>query len=318
MAISSRSTAASATNASTSTCSAHWFCHWLRRGWRSATGRRTTTTGGDTPCSASRRQLSRLQPAPTHERLSLTAAPISRASVGRGGCILRAPGGPVDLDRYPVRGGLRSDQFERPVPAGVREQPRALTDNHGEGEQGHLVDKVIIEQPPEQGAAAMHLQLASRLGFQLADGGRDLTGEDGRIRPPGVGECGRCHVLGLRVQRRPDWAVARIVPRSPGAGEDLVGPAAEQEGVGALVDLVHDRPGLVVEVGPSAAVEYAALVLLRPAGPLHHTVNGNLRGGRQLHRRGSFLVGLVVIWLMSKVAAVIAGLDRPRSDPRPG
>jgi len=53
--------------------------------------------------------------------------------------------------------------------------------------------------------------------------------------------------------------------------------------VGALVDLVHDRPGFVVEVGPSAALEYAALVLLRPAGPLHHSVNGDLRGGRQLH-----------------------------------
>jgi hypothetical protein len=32
--------------------------------------------------------------------------------------------------------------------------------------------------------------------------------------------------------------------------------------VGALVDLVHDLPGLVVEVGPSTTLEYAALVLL--------------------------------------------------------
>ena len=29
----------------------------------------------------------------------------------------------------------------------------------------------------------MHLQLASRLGLQLADGGRDVTGEGGRVRP---------------------------------------------------------------------------------------------------------------------------------------
>src|SRR5439155_12892176 len=104
-----------------------------------------------------------------------------------------------------------------------------------------------------------------------------------RLRVEG---CGRCHVFGLRVQRRPDRAVARIVPCSPGAGEDLVGPPAEQERVGALVDLVHDRPRFVVEVGPSAALEYAALVLMRPAGPLHHSVNGDLRGGRQFH--GSF------------------------------
>src|SRR2546428_4076667 len=106
----------------------------------------------------------------------------------------------------------------------------------------------------------MHLQLASRLGFQLAEGGRDVTGEDGRVRPARFGERGRCHVLGPRVQRLPDRVVARIWTRSLGAGEDLVGPAAEQERVGAPVDLAHSRPGFVVEVGPSAALEYAALV----------------------------------------------------------
>ena len=58
------------------------------------------------------------QPAPSHDRLSLTAAPMS----GRGGsCILRAPGGPVDLDRYPLRGDLRVDHVKRYVRAGVGE-----------------------------------------------------------------------------------------------------------------------------------------------------------------------------------------------------
>ena len=57
------------------------------------------TTAGDTPRSATRRQLSTLQPAPTNERLSLNAAPMSLLQVGRGRCVLRAPGGPVDLDR---------------------------------------------------------------------------------------------------------------------------------------------------------------------------------------------------------------------------
>src|SRR5713101_914631 len=98
-------------------------------------------------------------------RLSLTAAPMSHG----GGCILRAPGGPVDLDRYPLRGCSRVDQVKRYVRAGVGEQPRALADDHGEGEQVDLVDEVVVEQPPEQGAAAVQLQLASRLGFQLAD-----------------------------------------------------------------------------------------------------------------------------------------------------
>src|SRR5260370_37261727 len=68
-------------------------------------------------------------------------------------------GRPVDLDRHTARGGPRGDQFERPVPAGVREQPRALADDHRAGEQAHLVDKVVVEQPPEQCAAAVRLPL---------------------------------------------------------------------------------------------------------------------------------------------------------------
>src|SRR5207249_8054593 len=116
----------------------------------------------------------------------------------------------------------------------------------------------------------MHLQLASRLSFQLADRGRNVSGEDGRVRPARFGERGRCHVLGLRVQRRPDRAIARIWPGTPGAGEDLVGPPAKQERVGALVDLVEKRIGLVVERrrDPSSALESAPAVLVRSAESL--------------------------------------------------
>jgi hypothetical protein len=211
---------------------------------------------------------------PVHAMLGVLVLTNQTSSVPCG-----APAGPVDLDRYPLRGGLRSDQLERYVRAGVGEQPRPLADDHGEGEQVHLVDEVVVEQPPEQDAAAVYLQLASGPGFQLANASRDVFGEDGRVRPLRVEGSGRCHVLEPRVQRRPDRAVARIVPSSPGVGEDFVGAPAEQERVGALVDLVHDRSSFVVEVGPSAALEYAALVLLRPARPLHHSVNGDLRSG---------------------------------------
>src|SRR6266849_3186523 len=73
---------------------------------------------------------------------SLTAAPMSR------GCVLRAPGRPVDLDRYALRVGSRVDQVERNVRAGVGEQPRALAEDHGDDEQVDLVDQVVLEQPP--------------------------------------------------------------------------------------------------------------------------------------------------------------------------
>jgi hypothetical protein len=152
-----------------------------------------------------------------------------------------------------------------------------LADDHRVDQKGDLVDKLVVEQPADQGAAAVHLQLPSPLGFQLADGRRDVSGEDGRVRPLRVGERGRCHVLGPRVQRRCD-GVARICHHSPVAGKDLLGPPAEQEGLGALVDLVEERRGLVVEErrSPSAALESAPAVLIRRAEPLHHSVDGDV------------------------------------------
>src|SRR6266536_1330727 len=70
---------------------------------------------------------------------------IPGASVGRGRGVLRATGGPVDLDYHPARGGPGFDQFERGVRAGVGEQPRALADDQRDGEQGDLVDKLVVE-----------------------------------------------------------------------------------------------------------------------------------------------------------------------------
>ena len=136
------------------------------------------------------------------------------------------PGGPVGLDRHSARSGPRFEQLERSV---LAEQSRPLADDHGKDEGVALVDEDVVEQPPDQGAAAVHLQLTAGLGSELADGRRDLTGEDDRVRSPRVGECGRRHVLGPRVQRRCDWVDARICHCSPGAGKDLAGPPAKEE-----------------------------------------------------------------------------------------
>jgi hypothetical protein len=61
-------------------------------------------------------------------RIAGGAAPLSRAS---GGCILRAPGRPIDVERYALREGSRFDQVKRHVRAGGREQPRALPTTTG-------------------------------------------------------------------------------------------------------------------------------------------------------------------------------------------
>src|SRR5438128_2947938 len=85
------------------------------------------------------------------------------------GRIPRAPGGPVDVDRHTAQGGLRSDQFERPLPAGLGNSRVPWPTTTGNVNRGDLIDKVVLQQPPEQRAAAVHLQLAARLGFQLGD-----------------------------------------------------------------------------------------------------------------------------------------------------
>src|SRR5580693_6411128 len=208
------------------------------------------------------------------------------------GRILGAPGRPVDLDHYALRVGSRFDQVKRQVRAGAGEQPRSLAEDHRDDEQGDLVDEVVAEQPADQGAAAVHLQLTSRLGLQPADGRREVTGQDGRVRPARFGERGRCDVLGRLIQRHADGVGAHLLDCSPGAGEELVGPPAEQERVGALVGLGDQRPGLVVACppGPSAAVESVPAVLIRRvAVSLHHSIDGDLRHDRQFHDRGSLL-----------------------------
>ena len=70
--------------------------------------------------------------------------------------------------------------------------------------------------------------------------------------------------LGRVFERRPDGVARPDLPDcSPGAGEDLVGPPAEQERVGALVDLVEERPGLVVE----QSARPIRRARIRPCGP---------------------------------------------------
>src|SRR5919197_512297 len=96
---------------------------------------------------------------------------------------------------------------------------------------------------------------------------------------------------------------------SPGSGQDLVGPPAEQERVGALIDLVEVRHGLVVEGprDPSAALGPAAAVLVRRAESLHHSVDGDDRHGCQLQGYDPFSLGSDVVRL-DRTAAPISSV----------
>ncbi len=203
------------------------------------------------------------------------------------------------MERDAFREGARLDQVQCDVWAGVREEPGALTDDHGADEQGHLVNQVVREQPLSQGAAAVYLQFAPRLGFQLTDSRREVTREDGCVRPLWVGERVRCYVLGPCIQGFDD-GVRQVFFHAPVVGEEFIGPPTEQKRIAALVELADERQSLVVEERPcpSAASEMeqsAAAILIRPTISLHHSVNGDLRVGRQLH---GFVLSLVVVFLL--------------------
>src|SRR5258708_12952297 len=94
------------------------------------------------------------------------------------------------------------------------------------------------------------------------------------------------------MQRHDAGGGADLFGCPPGAGKDLVRPRAEQKRGRAAVDLVDMVPGFGIEKwnGPSAALESAPAVLVRPAESLHHSVDRDVRGDRQFHDRRSYLV----------------------------
>src|SRR5262249_57888018 len=57
----------------------------------------------------------------------------------------------------------------------------------------------------------------------------------------------------------------------------------------------------------------AARFLIRPAVSLHHSIDGNLRGGRQFHDRGSLLLGAPLVGGLTPATNTSAPIrHRPR------
>src|SRR5216684_5936736 len=195
------------------------------------------------------------------------------------------PKRPISLDGYTPGSGPRVDQIESGVRTGIGEQPCALAEHDGVDDQVELVDQVVGEQPSDEGTAAWHQQFAVRLRLQITDGRCDVAGQDTRARPLRVGEAGRCHVLGPAVQCDADRPLGHIDHRSPGAGEDLVRPPAEEERGRTAVDLVDMVPGFGIDKwwSPSAAVEAASAIFVRSSQSLHHAVHRDVGRHRQPH-----------------------------------
>ena len=138
----------------------------------------------------------------------------------------------------------------------------------------------------------------------------------------------RARGLALTAAGEENRVVARILRRgaspslrAPVAGEELVGPPAEQERVGALVGLLDERHRLAVAHahGPSAALESVPAVLIRRAAvSLHHSIDGDLRHGDQLHGRASLLAGSCRRVIRQDCGANLIGRTRVVWRIRPG
>jgi hypothetical protein len=212
--------------------------------------------------------------------------------VDGGGSVLRAPGGSVGLDRHPGGGGPRFDQFERCVRASVggtaacpgrRPRGRWEASSRRQGCCRAATGSGCGCRAP---AARVPAWLSARRG------GRDLTGDNGRVRPPRSASVVDATYLGSMFNAtamgcRPDLP---LLPRSRQRSRRFAGRAGTRRRA--------DRSGLRTSrsrcrsaARSTPAVESAAGVLVPPADPLHHAVDGDERGGRQLYGRGSLLVG---------------------------
>src|SRR5882672_5274982 len=81
------------------------------------------------------------------------------------------PGQAEGLDRHASRARDRVDQLQVVCLALLREEPQPVADDDRIDPEVELVDEVALEQPPEQLAAAVDLELAPRPRLELADRG---------------------------------------------------------------------------------------------------------------------------------------------------
>src|SRR5687767_1139855 len=96
---------------------------------------------------------------------------ISPAMEGRSACGAERHSAirPIRLDHHTLGRRDRLDQLQVVRLTMLRKQPQPVADDDRIDPQVELVDEVALEQPAEQDAAAVKLELASRLRLQVAD-----------------------------------------------------------------------------------------------------------------------------------------------------
>ena len=209
----------------------------------------------------------------------MTARPGSSAGVPERCSACR----PIGLDRDPGRRRPRLDQLQVVRHAALGEQPQAVPHDDRVDPQVQLVHEVAFEQPSQQLAAAVDLELTPGLRLELSDRLLDVAVNDVGVLPRRVLERRRRYVLGQDVDAVRD-GVPFIVLR-PERLPDLPGLASQQQCVRALEPGKDPLPPFLVGIrrDPSTAVEPASAVFFHASGTLVHTVHAQHHSGSQLH-----------------------------------
>jgi hypothetical protein len=197
------------------------------------------------------------------------AAPTIAASLV--GVILSPlPSRLVRGDQHTRVRGAAVDQPQRCLRAAGKQAPSGAEHQRSDHQQV-LVDQVRGHQRADQHAAPHHHQLGARAPLELRHRGRNLAGQQRRVRPrqPGRGVA-RGDVLASVVERVLERAPLGV----PGGQQVLVGAPAEQKRPIPAHPLAHlgNRRLVAVRDRPAALLEPIAGVLVPAAGSLHHAV----------------------------------------------
>src|SRR5215212_9846899 len=100
----------------------------------------------------------------------------------------RSGGGPIELMDNPVVEGGGFDQFQREMFSVALRQALAAPDDHWVYEKIQLVEKLQLEQGPDESRRAAHRDLAVARLLELAHGVGNVTVQQGRVVPVDLGQ----------------------------------------------------------------------------------------------------------------------------------
>src|SRR5919201_4714717 len=175
----------------------------------------------------------------------------------------------------------------------LREELAARAEHQRMDEQDELVHQLVLQQRPDQLAAAEHDKVLFELCLDLGHPGRHVLRKERGVLPrQRLLERGRRDVLLRLIERRRERVVVGLL--WPEVVELLIGPATEEQRAAAWHFLAQEAGHYVVVAcrGPAAVLEAIARVFVRPPGPLHHAIEGHVvvhyelaHGARLLSRR---------------------------------